>query len=293
MSENIGFIGLGSMGQPMAQNLLKAGYNLHVYNRHPDKAESLVAQGAKQAKHPNHVMERGGIVITMVSNDEALESIVLEDDFLENLGINGIHLSMSTVSPALSRKLAERHAQYGSIYLAAPVFGRPEAAAAGKLWLCVSGQQAARERVRPVLNALGQGVFDFGEDPSAANIIKLCGNFMIASALETIAEMLTLSEKSGIDRTAVINMFGQTLFSCPIYQSYGQMIAEKRHTPVGFQQALGFKDVNLVLDAAEQAKMPMPLASLLHDRLMQGIAKGRGEMDWTTLSISVQEDAGL
>ena len=293
MREIIGFIGLGNMGQAMASSLLKAGYTLTVYNRTLHKAEALTAKGARLAHQPSETVTKGGIVISMVANDQALEEIVMSPGFLERLGPGGIHLSMSTVSPETSRKLAQLHAQHGSIYLAAPVFGRPEAAAAQKLWICLAGPQLARERVQPVLKALGQGIFDFGEDPGAANIVKLCGNFLILSAMEAMAEALTLAEKSGIARSAVSDMLTHTLFSAPIYQIYGKMIAEKRHTPAGFRQTLGLKDLNLVRDVAEHATIPMPFASLLHDRLLAGIAKGRGDMDWSALSLDVLENAGL
>jgi 3-hydroxyisobutyrate dehydrogenase-like beta-hydroxyacid dehydrogenase len=294
MSERIGFIGLGNMGQPMARNLLKAGFELRVYNRNAAKAKPLVELGAQQVFRPSEVVEPGGIVITMVANDSALESVVLGNEgFLERLGPNGIHLSMSTVSPATAHKLADFHAKHGSIYLAAPVFGRPEAAAARKLWICLSGPQAGKERVQPVLNALGQGIFDFGEDPGAANVVKLAGNFLIAAAMEGMAEALTLAEKNGIDRSKVIDMLGQTIFACPIYQNYGKTIAEKRYTPPGFYLSLGLKDVGLVLQTADSAKVPMPFASLLHDRFLASVAKGRGDMDWSALALDVSEDAGL
>ncbi|HZU68109.1 MAG TPA: NAD(P)-dependent oxidoreductase [Ktedonobacteraceae bacterium] len=294
MSEQIGFIGLGNMGQPMARNLLKAGFELRVYNRNPAKAEPLVAQGARQVSRPGEVVEPGGIVITMVANDAALEQVVLgESGLLERLGSNGIHLSMSTISPATARKLAELHAKHGSIYVAAPVFGRPEAAAAQQLWINISGPQAAKERAQPVLKALGQGIFDFGEDPGAANVVKLAGNFLVAAAMEAMAEALTLAEKNGIDRSQVIEMFGQTIFNSPIYRNYGKAIAQKRYTPAGFYLSLGLKDVSLVLQTANEARMPMPFGSLLHDRFMSSIAKGRGEMDWSALALGVSEDAGL
>jgi len=282
------------MGQPMASNLLKAGFELRVYNRNSSKAEPLVAQGAQRVSKPGEVVEAGGIVVTMVANDNALESVVSgKEGFLERLGPNGIHLSMSTVSPATARKLADLHAKHGSTYLAAPVFGRPDAAAAGKLFICLSGSQAGKERVHPLLQALGQGVYDFGGDPGAANVIKLTGNFLIAAAMEAMAEAFTLAEKNGIERTKVIDMLGQTSFACPIYQNYGRTIAEERYTPAGFLLSLGLKDVNLVLQAAESAQMPMPFASLLHDRFMASVAKGRGEMDWSALALGVSEDAGL
>jgi 3-hydroxyisobutyrate dehydrogenase-like beta-hydroxyacid dehydrogenase len=204
MSERVGFIGLGNMGQPMASNLLKAGFALRVYNRNTSKTEPLVAQGAQRVTQPGDVVEPGGIVVTMVANDNALESVVIgEHGLLERLGPNGIHLSMSTVSPATARKLADLHAKHGSTYLAAPVFGRPDAAAAGKLFICLSGSQAGKERVQPLLHALGQGVYDFGEDAGAANVIKLTGNFLIAAAMEAMAEAFTLAEKNGIEHTKV------------------------------------------------------------------------------------------
>ena len=294
MSEVIGFIGLGSMGLPMATNLIKAGYRLQVYNRTAQKAEPLVAQGAKLAERPSDVVESGGIAVTMLANDKALEEAVLgENGILEKLGAGGIHLSMSTVSPATAKHLAAQHQQQGSHYLAAPVFGRPDAAAAKKLWISLSGNEAAKARVLPILNDLGQKVFDFGEEVGAANVVKLAGNFMIISAIEAMAEAFTLAEKNGIDRTQIAELFGQTLFACPIYQNYGRMIAQQQYEPAGFKLSLGLKDVTLALQTAKDSQMPMPLASLLHDRLMAAVAKGNGDIDWTGLALGVSEEAGL
>jgi 3-hydroxyisobutyrate dehydrogenase-like beta-hydroxyacid dehydrogenase len=200
---------------------------------------------------------------------------------------------MSTVAPATARKLADLHARQGSLYVAAPVYGRPEAAATQKLWISVSGAQAAKERVRPLLQALGRGISDFGEDPAAANVVKLTGNFMIAAALEAMAEALTLAEKNGLDRSQVMEMFGQTAFACPIYQIYGKAIARNQYTPAGFYLTLGLKDVDLVLQTASEVQMPMPVASLLHDRLLASVAKGRADMDWSALALGVSEDAGI
>jgi 3-hydroxyisobutyrate dehydrogenase-like beta-hydroxyacid dehydrogenase len=179
------------------------------------------------------------------------------------------------------------------MYVAAPVLGRPEAAAAQQLWICLSGARAARERVQPVLKALGQGVFDFGEEPGAANVVKLANNFLIAAAMEAMAEALTLAEKNGVDRSQVIDLIGQTGFSCPIYQGYGKAIAHRRYTPAGFYLSLGLKDVDLVLQTANDVEMPMPFASFLHDRLLASVAKGRGDMDWSALALGVSEDAGM
>ena len=292
MSEHIGFVGLGQMGAPIARNLLESGYELTVYNRTAAKAKPFGEQGARVVDRPDEAPPRSGIVVTMLADDAALEEITNEQ-FLERLGAGGVHVSMSTVSPSLARRLAAVHARKGSAYVAAPVFGRPDAAAARKLWICASGLSEARARVLPLLQALGQGVFEFGEDAGAANVVKLCGNFLIASAMEAMAEAWTLAEKNGISREQAASLFGQTLFACPIYQNYGKAIAEKRYTPAGFRLALGLKDVNLALAAGAEAKMPMPVASLLRDRLLSGIARGRQDADWSALALGVSEDAGL
>ncbi len=294
MPEHIGFIGLGNMGQPMVSNLLTAGYGVRVYNRTPGKTQALVAQGAEEMRHPSAVAKPGTIVITMVADDRALEAVVLgANGILEQLNPGGIHLSMSTIAPATARKLAQQHAAHGSTYVAAPVFGRPQAVAARQIWICLSGPAAARERVHPILQTLGQGVFSFGNDPAAANVVKLVGNFLIASAIEAMAEGLTLAEKNGISRAAVTNMLGQTLFACLVYKNYGALIAEQRYRPAGFKLSLGLKDIDLVLQAAAASKMPMPVASQLHDRLIAAMAKGREDLDWAAIAINVAEDAGL
>jgi 3-hydroxyisobutyrate dehydrogenase-like beta-hydroxyacid dehydrogenase len=290
----LGFIGLGKMGQPMALNLLRAGYRLRIYNRTAEKAAPLTAQGAELVAKPAEVAGPGALVVTMVANDQALEEITLGQGGIgEALQRGGIHLSMSTVSPETARRLARYHQQKGAAYVAAPVFGRPEAAAMQKLWICEAGPQAAKESVRPILGALGQGVFDFGEDPPAANVVKLAGNFLIASALEAMGEAMALAEKNGVSRSSFATMIGQTLFACPIYQNYGKMIASQTYEPAGFQLSLGLKDVNLVLGIGTAVNVPMPLASLVRDRMLSSMAQGRQDVDWSGLALRVSEDAGL
>jgi 3-hydroxyisobutyrate dehydrogenase-like beta-hydroxyacid dehydrogenase len=292
--EEVGFIGLGNMGAHMASNLQAAGFPLTVFNRTSARAEALVAGGATQAAFPRGAVKPGGIVVTMLANDEALEAVTLGDGgFIDTLGEGGLHISMSTVSPETSRKLALEHASRGSLFLAAPVFGRPEAAAAKKLWICQAGPSAARQRAAPVLQELGQGVHDFGDEPGAANVVKLSGNFLILSAVEALAEALALAEQNGIDRTALAKFYGETIFACPIYQNYGRIIAEHEFEPPGFALALGMKDVRLVRTIAEAAQVPMPVADLLHARLLSALAKGRGNMDWTAIALSTEEDAGM
>ncbi len=291
MPETLGFIGLGNMGAPIAANLLKAGYGLRVYNRTAAKAAPLAEKGATLASKPADAAQPGGIVVTMVADDRALEDLCLgSGSFVERLGPGGIHLSLSTISPATSRRLAEHHAKHQVAYVASPVFGRPDAAAAKRLWVCTSGPAAAKQRAEPIQNAIGQGLFDFGEDPGAANVVKLCGNFMVAATIETLAEMLTLAEKSGVSKKAVAEMIGK--FS-PLHAGYANQIAEQRFEPAGFRLTLGLKDVNLILQMAAAGTTPLPLGSLLHDRWVSAVAKGRGDLDWSAIALNVAEDAGL
>jgi 3-hydroxyisobutyrate dehydrogenase-like beta-hydroxyacid dehydrogenase len=294
MSLEIGFIGLGSMGFPIAANLAAAGFPLTVWNRTASKAEPLVAKGARIAASPREVARAGGVVITMVADDAALEGIVLGDAAIaKQIAPGGIHLSMSTVAPATIRKLAEAHREAGSILLASPVFGRPDAAAARKMFVCISGDAAAKQKVRPILDAIGQGVFDFGETPESASVAKISGNFLIAAAMEAMGEAFAMAEKSGLDRATVATMLTQTLFACPVYQGYGAAIATRRHSPAGFRLPLGLKDVELVLKTAREVNAPMPTASLLRDRFIHALAMGRGELDWSAIALGAREDAGL
>jgi 3-hydroxyisobutyrate dehydrogenase-like beta-hydroxyacid dehydrogenase len=294
MSTEIGFIGLGSMGAPIAANLAAAGFKLRVYNRTASKADALVAAGAIRVERPGDAALAGGVAITMLADDAAAESVTLGAGGLaERLGPGGIHISMSTVAPATTRRLAERHAAAGNSIIATPVFGRPDAAKAKRLWVLESGPIAQKTAIRPLLEAIGQGIFDFGEEPGAANVAKLVGNFLIAANLEAMSEAFAMAEKQGVERTAVADMLAKTLFACPIYQGYGKAIAEKRFTPVGFRMPLGLKDVELALRTAAEVTMGLPIASLVRDRFLASLAKGRGEMDWSAIALSVLDDAGL
>ncbi len=294
MPETIGFVGLGAMGGPMARRLLEAGHPLRVWNRSAGKMEALLGLGAAAATTSPAEAARGGTVITMLADDQALEAVTLGDaGILAGLGEGGLHVSMSTIAPATARRLAEAHAERGVAYLAAPVFGRPDVAAAGKLWVLASGADAAKERARPLLEAMGQKVFDFGDDPGAANVVKLAGNFLLIAAIEAMAEAFTFGEKNGIERAAMAELFGSTLFACGVYQTYGRAVAAQRPSAGGFRLALALKDVNLALGAAGASAVPMPLASLLHDRLLSSMARGGGDLDVSRLALEVSESAGL
>jgi 3-hydroxyisobutyrate dehydrogenase-like beta-hydroxyacid dehydrogenase len=265
-----------------------------VYNRTPEHAAPLVAGGAKLESTPAEVAEPGGFLITSLANDQVLEQLVGgEDGPIPRLGPGGIHVSMSTVSPATATKLAEGHQRLGVSYLSAPVLGRPEAAAAAKLYIFLAGPAAAKERVQPLLQVIGQAVFDFGESPASANVVKLAYNFLLAAALESMAEAFTLVEKSDIDAGTFADMVGRTLFACPVYQNYGKEIVEERYLPALFKLSLGLKDIALVLQTAASSHTPMPLAHLLHDHFLTGMAEGRADLDWAALALSVREAAGL
>ena len=264
LEQPVGFIGLGDLGRPMARNLLASGYKLKVYNRTASKAEAFAALGAQVAERPRDAVMAGGVVLTIVSDDDALESIVNSEGFLEGLGSGGVHLSMSTVSPELAQKLAALHAEHGSVYVEAPVFGRPEAAAR-ELWICLAGPTPEKARVRPLLEALSQGIYDFGEAAGAAVTVKLSGNFLIISAWLAMSEALSLVKKSGVAPTKVIDMLSRTLFPAPVYQSYGKMIAlDPEHLKTNW---IGPKDIGLFKDLALQVESPTDLVSLLQERL--------------------------
>lgn len=293
MKETIGFIGLGGMGLAMAINLLKSGFGLRVFNRTAGKARALLALGAQLARSPAEAASPGGIVVTMVSNDQAVEEITLgANGFLGRLG-DGVHLSMSTIAPRTARRLANLHRERAGHYVASPVFGKPDVAAHAKLWIATSGDAAARARVLPIQEALGQRVFEFGDEPGAANVIKLAGNFMLGAAIEAMAEAFTLAQKHGVPRRQTYDFFTQTLFDCFVYRGYGELIASEHYQPIGAKPSLIRKDYGLILDAAAEGLVPMPLANLIHERLTATVAKGREDADWAGFAREVSESAGL
>lgn len=295
MKEKIGFIGLGNMGLPMAKNLIKAGYQLQVYNRTAAKADELDQAEITVCKTPLEAASNVQFVVTMLSEDSILEEVVTgENGLLKSISKDAVHISMSTISPETSTKLDKLHQQNGSHYLTAPVFGRPEAASAQKLWVCVSGNTSIKEASKPILESMGQGIFDFGEEAGKANVVKIAGNFMIMASMEMMAEAFTLGEKNGIDPKKMADFFGSTLFNAPIYQNYGKLIANKSYKPVGFKAKLGYKDARLALALSQRSEMPMPFAAAVHNRLLTAVAKGWGDRDWVEgFGHGVTDDAGI
>jgi 3-hydroxyisobutyrate dehydrogenase-like beta-hydroxyacid dehydrogenase len=291
---SLGFIGLGNMGLPMAANLLKAGYPLRVYNRTAQKAEQLVALGATLVDSPSAVVEPGSIVFTMLADDAAVESVTVGNrDFLDRFGGGGIHVSMSTIGPETARDLAEQHAKKGVSYLAVPVIGRPDRAAAGNLFILLAGEENAKRMVEPILKHLSERIFDFGEQPWKANVAKLVVNFSIMAAIESMAEAFTLAEKEEIPREKIASLLSETLFAGVVYKGYGDLVARHRYQPAGFRLRLGWKDLHLALRVADESETPMPIASLLANRFLSALAKGRADLDWGALALGASEDAGL
>jgi 3-hydroxyisobutyrate dehydrogenase-like beta-hydroxyacid dehydrogenase len=281
------------MGMPIARNLLKAGHELTVYNRTRSKAEALKSAGAQLA---NSVAEasKPEVVMTMLADDVAVEQTALgEGGILNTLGNGGVHVSLSTISTALSRRLANAHTAKGQSFVAAPVFGRPDAAEAARLLVVAAGPAEAVERVRLLLEAIGRKLFVVGSEPYSANAVKLAGNFLIASMLESLSEVLVLTRKSGVEPEKTLEILNGSFFQSPIYEIYGKIIIGEEFSPPGFALRLGLKDVRLVLAAAEEAAVPMPVASVIRDHFVSGIARGWADMDWAALAKVVAEDAGL
>jgi 3-hydroxyisobutyrate dehydrogenase-like beta-hydroxyacid dehydrogenase len=290
---DVGFIGLGHMGAAMARNLVKAGHRVTVYNRTRGKAEALAREGAEVAERITDACH-GDVLITMLSDDAAVEGVVFgEGGVLHTLRRDAIHISMSTISVALSDRLAEAHGKAGQGYVAAPVFGRPEAAAAAKLFIIAAGADASLARCQPLFDALGQETFVISAKPSDANLVKLSGNFLIASVLESLGEAFALVRKSGIDPQRYLNILTSTLFSAPVYRTYGSIIAEDKNPADGFKMSLGLKDIRLALAAADAKTVPMPVASLVRDHFIEGVAQGEGDADWSGLARLAARKAGL
>jgi 3-hydroxyisobutyrate dehydrogenase-like beta-hydroxyacid dehydrogenase len=287
-----GFIGLGRMGSAMAANLLKAGHEVTVFNRSPGKLRPLLDLGAHQADSVSAAC-RGELVITMLADDGAVADVAFQDGGIVNtLPKDAIHLSMSTISVELSKELTQTHAQAAQRFVAAPVFGRPDAAAAAKLYIVAAGDPTAVQTCQPLLDVLGQKTFPIGTTPASANLVKLSGNFLMAAAIEALGEALALIGKADIDRQVFVDLITSSIFNAPAYKIYGGLIAANRFEPALFAAPLGFKDIRLALAAAESLRVPMPLGSLLHDRFLRLLAEGGERLDWAAIGSLAARDAG-
>ncbi|HET7332441.1 NAD(P)-dependent oxidoreductase [Dyella sp.] len=288
----VGFIGLGAMGSAMASNLVAAGHHVTVWNRSEAAAEKLASLGAKAASTPDRAAQ-GEVLHSMLANDQAVRSVFLDGGLLDAMDPGTLHVNHATISVALARQLAEEHARRGLGYVAAPVFGRPDVAAAGKLNMLVAGAPGAIEKARPLLETMAARLWPMGETPERANVVKLAGNFMIVSAIESLAEASVLARAYGVSAVDFIELMTSTLFASPVYQGYGKAMAEERFTPPGFALPLGLKDVMLAQDAAQAEQVPMPLAGVLRESLIEALADGAQEMDLAALARASARRANL
>ncbi|HMD30534.1 MAG TPA: NAD(P)-dependent oxidoreductase [Candidatus Acidoferrales bacterium] len=289
----VGLIGLGNMGSGIAKSLLRGGHGVTVYNRTQAKAETLKADGAKVARTVAEACA-AGVVMTMLADDTAVEAAVFGDGgILKSLAKGGVHVSLSTISVRLSDRLTAEHAQAGQDYVAAPVFGRPDAADAARLAVVAAGRAETIERCKPFFASMGPKLLVAGSRPAQANVVKLTGNFLIASVLESMAEAIAFARKSGLDAAALLDFLTSTIFTAPLYKTYGTLIVEDRFEPAGFALPLGLKDVRLVLQAAESQNVAMPIASVVRDRMLTALARGNEKSDWSVIGRVAAEDAGL
>jgi 3-hydroxyisobutyrate dehydrogenase-like beta-hydroxyacid dehydrogenase len=288
---SVAVLGLGAMGAPIARNLVAAGFRVAVWNRSPERAREI--DGARAAVTPADACADADMAITMLADDRAVEEVVFGGmGVLGSLRRGACHIGMSTISVALSRRLLAAHDAAGQGYIAAPVFGRPEAAATRQLWVVVGGRDADVERASRVLAGVGQGTFRMGDAPQAS-LTKLLGNFMIASTIEMLGEALATAEKAGMEPGRFLDMLTGTLFGAPVVKRYGQLVADTAFEPAGFRLPLGLKDVGLVLQAGEELRVPLPIAGLLRDRLLTALARGRAHFDWSGFASVIREEAGL
>lgn len=293
----IGFVGLGRMGSAMAANLASAGHRVMAYVRHQDQIGRLMELGLNPTLDITKLLGCE-IVISMLPDDDAVRDVVFgrEDRGIDGLGSGllpgAIHLSMSTISTATASRLASEHARRGQGYVAAPVFGNPDAAKARQLYIVAAGVPGDVERCRPLLEAIGQQTFVVGTDPAAANIIKLLGNMMTATTLEMLGEVVALFRKRGLDPKPFMEIMTNTMFGGRAHRIYGDKIIRQSYE-AGFVMPLALKDVRLALAEAENSGVPMPSVQVVQDRLTTGIARGYADLDWSALGLIAAQEAGL
>lgn len=294
----VGFIGLGNMGEPMARNLIRAGHRLTVYNRTRQRAQALAGEGARVADTPSDAAADAEVLITMLSDDRAVRSVLLdagagETSAIDALAPEAIHMSASTIGIECSKELEREHRVRRQGYVAAPVIGRAEAARDKALWVIAAGLPDPIERCRPLMEALGRGITIAGAEPWMANLTKIGVNFMLATVLESFGEAYALLEKSGLDPHSFLDVLNNGAFRSPVYANYGRMIADRQYEPAGFSLRLGLKDTELALEAGEAVQAPLPFGSVLRDHYLQALAHGHGELDWSAVAEVARHNAGV
>ncbi|MFJ3214875.1 NAD(P)-dependent oxidoreductase [Kitasatospora sp. NPDC086801] len=287
----IGFVGLGAMGRGMAGSLLRAGHAVRVWNRSPEPVAALVAEGAEAAGSLAEVYA-ADTVVSMLANDEAVERLLLDPALLAGAATT-LHVNMASISVGLAERAEALHAEHGIGYLAAPVLGRPPVAAAGRLNILTAGAPELLARAEPLFAAMGERTWNFGTSPQQANTAKISTNFLLACAIESMAEACSLAEAHGVRPTALVEMFAGTLFPGPVYSGYGAMVAERRYEPAGFRLPLGLKDVGLALEAGAARNVPLPFAGILRDAFLDALAHGDADKDWAAVAAVARRRAGL
>ena len=287
-----GFIGLGNLGTPIVQNIIERRGKIHLYNRTEAKMESFKTSAILH-NSISSLAKECNLVFSTVSDDKALEAICFgKDGLIENLAPGSIHVCLSTIAPATAARLHEAHKQNNIDYLTATIIGRPEAAKARNLVVCFSGQSSKKEAVLEILkDAGGHKIFEFGDDPQNAAAAKVCTNFLIVSAIESMSESFNLVKQAGVDKKAFYEMITDTIFSSPIYKNYGKIIVEETyHQKGGFTSQLGFKDAKLAVHLAEELSAPLPLGDLIKNRFMINHNRGRIDWDWTSIAEVINEE---
>lgn len=280
----IAFIGLGTMGLAMASNLVKAGYEVVVWNRSPDPVQTLVKRGASAADSAIAAVKGADILISMLANDEAVNRVISESLLAELAKKRAIHINMATVSVELAKQQAAQHKKYQVGYISAPVLGRVDVAKAAQLNILAAGNQDDLQKVQTILDTLGQKTWYFGEDPAQANVVKIAANFMIMCVIESLGESFALVENYHVRKQDFLDMLTHTLFTAPVYKNYGRIICEEAFTPAGFKLTLGLKDTHLALEASNNAHVPLPFASIIRDNFLDAIAQGDSHLDWSALA---------
>jgi 3-hydroxyisobutyrate dehydrogenase-like beta-hydroxyacid dehydrogenase len=281
------------MGHALAVNLVEDGYQVLVFDRDRERAVALQSTGAVAAAGLGD-LAACDVVVTSLPNDDALAAVALgPEGLIAVLAPDAVHVSTSTVSPSISRRIAEEHARHGQDYVAAPVLGNPDFARTRKLFVLAAGTNPALEKVRPLLERLGQRLFVIGEHPAAANLMKLASNVLTATTLECMGEVLALLRKGGVDQHLAFDVLTNSMFDSRVHKTYGGKIVEERFGPPNFPAPLAMKDVRLALAEAERLAVPMPAASLTHDQLVAMMARGWAELDWSALGLLAAVEAGL
>lgn len=280
---SIAVIGLGTMGRPVAHNLVKAGHDVVVWNRSDAPAEQLVAAGARRAASVAEAMQ-APVVFSLLSDDLAVAETFLDSGVLSRVPSGTVHVNLATVSADLARRAGAAHAAAGVGYVAAPVFGRSPVAEAGALTVLAAGENGLIDRVQPYFDVIGSRTWRLGDRPEQANIVKILGNYLIACAIQSLGEAVSLAEGAGVDSGQFVEVLTSTLFPGAVYTGYGSMIAERRYQPAGFTALLGRKDLHLALDAAVGHDVPLPIGQLLRAVFDQAVADGRGSDDWAVIA---------